>query len=254
MNAGAIHPRAAQGFGAAAAEYERGRPGYPVSALDFVATALGIGLGSVVIDLAAGTGKLTRSLPHTARVIAIEPVGAMRAELTRVVPDVEVVGGVAEALPLRSDIADAVLVGNAWHWFDAERALAEVHRVLRRGGGLALIHNRRDETYDWVAEMSRIIDRRRGETPGFRFGDWKKSFSRTELFGPLQEAAFSNEQPMSISLLKDRVTSISFIAALPEAERNATLNEVIALIRRDIERPDSFVMPHKTEVLWTVSR
>ncbi len=247
-----MHPQAATGFDSAAGEYERGRPGYPAAAIDFLMESLGVRSGSVVVDLAAGTGKLTRALPRHVRAVAVEPVAAMRAELGRQMPGAEIVGAVAEALPFRCGIADSVLVANAWHWFDGAKALGEAHRVLRRAGGLAVIYNRRDESCDWVAQMSKIVDRRRGETPGFRSGEWMKSFSNTHLFSPLQWRTYAYEQVMTLPALRDRVASISFIATLPEAERAAVLEEITDLVGGRFG--DTFVMPHNTEVFWTFSR
>jgi ubiquinone/menaquinone biosynthesis C-methylase UbiE len=136
-----LHPTAEQGFGRAAAQYERARPGYPQAALEHLARRLGLGPGRTVIDLAAGTGKLTRPLlAGGSEVIAVEPVAAMRAALPR---EATVFDGTAEHIPLAAGAADAVTVGQAFHWFDGDAALAEIHRVLRHGGALALIWNRR---------------------------------------------------------------------------------------------------------------
>jgi ubiquinone/menaquinone biosynthesis C-methylase UbiE len=134
-----IHPTAATGFAAAAAEYERGRPGYPPAAL----RALELAPGLTVLDLAAGTGKLTRALAESgATVIAVEPVAEMRAALPS---SVRAVDGTAERIPLEDGAVELVTVAQAFHWFDGAAALAEIHRVLRPGGRLALIWNRRLE-------------------------------------------------------------------------------------------------------------
>jgi SAM-dependent methyltransferase len=130
-----LPPAASMGFARAAAAYERGRPGYPSAAVDFLAARLRLGPGRRVVDLAAGTGTLARSLPATgAEVIAVEPVAEMRAALPA---RARAVDGTAEAS------ADAVAVAQAFHWFDGDAALAEIHRVLRPGGALALVWNRR---------------------------------------------------------------------------------------------------------------
>src|SRR5947209_1175986 len=104
-----IHPTASEGFGRAAPAYERGRPGYPQEAIDWMVTALGVGPGSRVIDLGAGSGKFSRMLaPTGARIIAIEPVAGMRAEFARAVPGIKVLDGTAEAIPAPDGSADAV--------------------------------------------------------------------------------------------------------------------------------------------------
>ena len=140
-----IHPTAQAGFTAAAEVYERARPGYPDEAVAWVAERLGIGPGRDVLDLAAGTGKLTRQLvPLGARIVAVEPIDAMRAELERAVPAVEALAGTAEAIPLADASVDAVTCAQAFHWFRPDEAAREIRRVLRPGGGLALLWNVRD--------------------------------------------------------------------------------------------------------------
>ena len=150
-----INEQAEAGFGRGAATYERGRPSYPADAIDVLVRELGIGPDRDVLDLAAGTGKLTRLLvPTGARLVAVEPVAAMADQLRTAVPGVEVHDGTAEAIPLPDGSVDAVVVGQAFHWFDAPVALAEIARVLRPGGGLGLIWNERDSSVPWVAELT----------------------------------------------------------------------------------------------------
>ena len=140
-----IHPTAAAGFSAARRSTSGHGPGYPDEAVAWVAERLGIGPGRDVLDLAAGTGKLTRQLvPLGARIVAVEPIDAMRAELERAVPAVEALAGTAEAIPLPDGSVDAVTCAQAFHWFRADEAVREIRRVLRPGGGLALLWNGRD--------------------------------------------------------------------------------------------------------------
>src|SRR4051794_1947800 len=140
----------AASFGLAAREYERGRPGYPEAALDWLLPPD----ARDVVDLGAGTGKLTRQLAgRNLHVVAVEPSDGMRAELARALPDATALPGAAERIPLPDASADAVLVAQAWHWVDAEAAVPEVVRVLRPGGRLGLLWNLRDETVDWVAAL-----------------------------------------------------------------------------------------------------
>ena len=120
----AIHESAAKGFAAGADAYERGRPEYSPEAIERLAGELGIGPGSRVLDLAAGTGKLTRQLAATgAELVAVEPIAEMRAKLIAALPQVEAVEGTAEAIPLPNHSVDAVVVGQAFHWFDSIRAV-----------------------------------------------------------------------------------------------------------------------------------
>ncbi len=136
-----MNPVAAAGFSSAAGEYERARPSYPPEAVSWLAERTGLGPGRTVVDLAAGTGKLTRLLVGTgARVVAVEPLAEMRA----LIPEGEVLDGTAEDLPLPAAAADVVTVAQALHWFDLDRALPEIHRVLRPDGWLVLVWNMRD--------------------------------------------------------------------------------------------------------------
>jgi SAM-dependent methyltransferase len=219
-----IHRAAATGFARAACEYERGRPGYPAAVID----ALGAGPGLVVLDLAAGTGALTRALLDAGveEVIAVEPVAEMRAALPAGARALE---GTAEAIPLAESSVDLATVAQAFHWFDGERALAEIHRVLRPGGRLALVWNRRVEEDPVNRALDAILERHRAGTPTHRHDAWRAAFERTTLFGPLEEHEFPNEQTLDADGLADRVGSISFVASLPEAERSEVLDAARAL-------------------------
>ncbi|MFY1680075.1 class I SAM-dependent methyltransferase [Micromonospora sp. WMMD730] len=145
----------ARSFGTVAVDYDRFRPGYPAEALRWALA--GAGAVADVVDLAAGTGLLTRGLRALGhQVTPVEPDPAMRARLDTAVPGTTALAGSAEAVPLPDASADAVLVGQAYHWFDRERAHVEIARVLRPDGIFAAIWNIRDETVGWVAELGRI--------------------------------------------------------------------------------------------------
>ncbi|HEV2774969.1 MAG TPA: methyltransferase domain-containing protein [Solirubrobacteraceae bacterium] len=226
MNAGraAIHPAAAIGFGRSAAAYERGRPGYPDAAVDRLVAALP---GRRVVDLAAGTGKLTRALvARGCDVVAVEPVAEMRALIE---PPARAVDGVAEATGLPEASADAVTVAQAFHWFDGPRALREIHRVLRPGGVLALIWNRRDTTDELQRRLTALLEPLRGGAPAHRDDAWRAAIEASPLFGPLREETFVNEQAVDADGLADRIGSISFVAAMGEGERASLLAELRAL-------------------------
>ena len=151
-----IHELAAKGFQAGADAYERGRPSYPDEAIAFTVEMLGLDAAATVVDLGAGTGKLTRLLvPSGARVVAVEPVEGMRRKLVELAAGaVRVLDGTAEAIPLPNGSADAVVVGQAFHWFAGAPALREIHRVLCPDGRLALLWNVRDESEPWGASIS----------------------------------------------------------------------------------------------------
>ena len=159
--------------------------------------------------------------------VAVEPVAEMRALIG---PPARAIDGVAEATGLPDASADAVTVAQAFHWFDGPRALAEIHRVLRPGGVLALIWNRRDVRDELQARLTTLLEPHRGGVPAHRderlaCGDRGDS----PLFGPLREETFANEQVVDADGLADRVGSISFVAAMGDGERAALLDEVRAL-------------------------
>jgi len=248
-----IHEAAARGFADAAEAYERGRPGYPPAAVEHLCDVLGIGPGRAVLDLAAGTGKLTQLLvPTGAEVVAVEPVEGMRAALVRVLPEVTALAGTAEELPLPAASVDAVVVGSAFHWFRGDDALAEIHRVLRPRGSLGLLWNVRDESVPWVAELSALMEPHRGGAPGYSSGGWREAFTRTTLFSPLRRAEFRHVHRLEPEAVVARVASVSFVAALAESDRAAVLARVRALLARDPATRGREVveLPYRTDVWW----
>ena len=248
-----IHEAASRGFARAADAYERGRPGYPPAAVEHLRDVLGIGPGRIVLDLAAGTGKLTRLLvPTGAELVAVEPVEQMRAALGRAVPAATVLAGTAEVLPLPAAAVDAVVVGSAFHWFRGDEALAETHRVLRPGGCLGLLWNVRDESVRWVAELTAIMEPYRGAAPGYRSGTWKEAFERTSLFSSLHREEFEHVHRLEPEAVVARVASVSFVAALPERDRASVLSGVRTLLARDPATRGREVveLPYRTDVWW----
>jgi len=240
--------RRARSFGAVADRYARARPGYPPAAVEWL---LEVAPGRAVVDLAAGTGKLTRELvPTGAELVAIEPVPGMREVLSRSLPEVRVSAGTAESLPLDDASVDGVVVAQAFHWFDGPRALAELARVLRPGGRLAVVFNVRDERDPVQAALERVWEPYRGDTPTHRSGDWQRAFEPAGPFTPLAHRAFRNEQRVSADQVVDRVVSVSFIATLDEAQRAAVEAEVRTMLADEAE----VVLPYRTDVFWTERR
>lgn len=248
-----VHPAAARGFGATADEYERARPEYSTEAVDRLVQELEIGRRCTVLDLGAGTGKLTRQLvPTGARLVALEPIEAMRHQLSEVVPGVEVVAGTAEETPLRDETFDAVVAGQAFHWFDGDRALPEIHRVLRRHGRLGLLWNVRDESVPWVRELTRIIKPHEGNAPREYRHEWQAAFSRNGQFGTLHRLRFAHQQRLDADGLIQRVASMSFIAVLPPADRERVFAQVRHLTASDPELAGEFALPYRTDLYWCV--
>jgi SAM-dependent methyltransferase len=235
-----IHRAAAEGFARSADAYERGRPGYPSAAVEHLMARLPA--APLVLDLAAGTGKLTRPLLAAgARVIAVEPIAEMRERLPE-----GALSGTAEAIPLEDVSVDAVTVGQAFHWFDGDAALGEIARVLRPGGVLALLWNRRVESDPVNAAIEALVGPHRGSVPTHRYDAWRPTFERTMLFGPLEEALFENVQVLDADGLEARVGSISFVAALEPGERAAVLRDARRLAANGAVR-----VPYRTEVQLT---
>src|SRR2546423_4768661 len=187
-------------------------------------------------------------VPFGARLIAVEPVDGMRREFLRRVPGVPVVGGLAEALPFRDESLHAVTVAQAFHWFDADAAIRELHRVLKPGERLGLLWNVRDESVGLAVLVTKGFDRHREGTPGFLDRAWERPFAETELFGPLETASFSHEQPLTIETFLDRAMSVSFIAALPPDRQEEVRGELRAILP---ESSDEVTLLYRCEVSWT---
>lgn len=203
-----------------------------------------------MLDLAAGTGKLTRELsPSGAEVVAVEPVAALRSTLAAALPSLRCVAGTAEAIPLRSSSFDAATVAQAFHWFDAPLAIEQLHRVLRSGGVLGLIWNVRDESDDLQATPSGLLAPYRQGTPSHRDRPWLDAFETTDHFSRHQRASFPHEQQLDLDGLIDRVLSISFIADLDEAEQRTVSMKVRALA----PQRGRVTLPYRTDV-WTCER
>lgn len=225
-----LHP-ATRGF-AAAELYERGRPDYPAAAIERLVERLGLRPGRTVLDLAAGTGKLTRLLvPSGANVIAIEPIPEMRAELERRVPRVATMAGTAERIPLADGYVDAVTVGSAFHWFDEQKALGEIDRVVTLGGGVALLWNAADERDPLQHALGEIVRPLRGDTPSRHRRDWRSMLTDGGLFERCERRLFEHVQVVDEQGVVERVLSISYIGSAPRAVRADVEARVRALAR-----------------------
>ncbi|MEB2646631.1 SAM-dependent methyltransferase [Pseudomonas sp. C 49-2] len=245
-----VHTSAQQGFSTQAVTYAQGRPDYPRQLTGWLADTLHLDALSSVIDLGAGTGKFTRLLSTLApTLIAVEPVAAMGAQLTKLLPDVRLVNGTAESIPLPAASADAVVCAQAFHWFSTEAALAEIHRVLKPGGRLGLVWNVRDESVDWVAAITDIITPYEGDTPRFHTGRWREAFTG-EYFSEPEMTCFPYSHVGSPQeVIMDRFLSVSFIAALPEASKAVVTAQLQALIdtHPSLKGRDTVAFPYQTQ-------
>lgn len=206
-------------FGSEAAAYERGRPSYPPEAIDWL---LPTGARDV-LDLGAGTGKLTtRLVERGLDVVAVDPLPEMLELLSGALPGTPALLGTAEHIPLPDNSVDAVLVAQAWHWFDPERAVAEVARVLRPGGRLGLVWNTRDERLGWVKDLGRVI--------GHEDDPFSHSTTLPQPFIDLERHHFEWTSYLTPQALIDLVASRSYCITSPAAVRERTLDQVRELL------------------------
>ena len=194
-----------------------------------------------VVDVAAGTGKLTRQLvARGLHVVAVEPIGEMLDVLRRVLPEVEALEGVAEDLPLADGSADAITVGQAFHWFDHERVVPEFHRVLKPGGTVALVWNVRDDRDALQAAYADVLRPHRGSD--YPEPPWTGPLEESELFD-VERRDFPHSQVMDADALVARAASVSFVAQLPETARAELLERV-----RRLAPAGEFAFPYLTKV------
>ena len=210
-------------FGAQAAAYERGRPSYPPEAIDWMLAPTEQWAAGDVLDLGAGTGKLTtRLVERGLNVIAVDPIAEMLDVLRDTLPGTPALLGTAEQIPLPDSSVDAVLVAQAWHWFDAERATAEIARVLRPGGRLGLVWNTRDERLGWVRDFGRIVG-------------LERDIANTSVDLPARFTDVATHQVewtnyITPQALIDYVASRSYCITSPAEVRTRTLDEVRELL------------------------
>jgi SAM-dependent methyltransferase len=236
-------------------DYERGRPGYPPAAVDVA----GLPAPSTVLDLGAGTGKLTRVLAgRFARVVAVEPAAAMRRVLATVCPEAEALDGSAEAIPLADGLVEAVFAAEAFHWFDGERAVPEIARVLRPRGALVLMWNvPAGPTEPSIEAVERLVDElgpsreEFGADPldlvarPYASDAWRDALAESA-FEELRESRLPNVQTLDRDGFVAFVASMGWLADRPDAERTALIERIRTLLTADEYR-----RPWETHVCWT---
>ena len=236
--------RSARSFGAAASVYHRSRPGYPTAAIEWL-----IGDAARVLDLGAGTGKLTEALVELDRdVIAVDPVEEMLEELEVAVPGVPRILGTAEDIPIEDRSVDAVVAGQAWHWFIPERAVPEIARVLRPGGVLGLVWNSRDIRADWLRQAGEIMHERHDASATF------ETYVKVgPPFGAIEEHTVEWVERMSRQRFVDLVRSRSYFITATEAEQHATLTalETLLTTHPDIAGAGELEVPYVTHCFRT---
>ena len=230
-----LGPEHAKAFREVPREYDAGRPDYPDDAVSWL-----VGDAATVVELGAGTGKMTASLVEHSRVIATEPLPEMIGVLKRNVPAAWPLMATAERIPLRAGVADVVISAQAFHWFDAPVALSSAARVLRPGGRVALVWNMRDGTVPWVAQLSDIIGRSEQLHQG-----WDAAFA-TSRFGPLEHVVFRHSQTLDLERLCALVSSRSYLVVAAEDQRRRVLAEVRSMAKShpDLAGRETFELPY----------
>jgi SAM-dependent methyltransferase len=230
-----VHARA-RSFDAAAGAYERARPGWPPEAIEIAARRLGLERSAAVLDVGAGTGKLTRRLAgRFGSVTAVEPLDGMRAVLEEAIPFVRVLAGTAEAIPLPDACVDAVFVAEAIHWFDHGAAVAEIGRVLRPSGGVAVLYNRLDaesQKEPWRVEADAVLERHRlppDDVDPEDEGTWRAALAT---LGELHDDAVEHEHRLDIDGMVALFASFSGIAGLSADRRDAALADARDVLGR----------------------
>jgi len=237
--------RAARSFDQVSDAYARARPSYPREAAAWLAA----GTTDVVLELAAGTGKLTEQLVGLGRrVLASDPSPEMLAQLTRQLPGTPTLRAPAEDIPLRSGSVGLVVAAQAYHWFDAARTLPEVARVLRPGGVFAAVWNLRDERIPWVRRLGALIGSQEQNS------DPTADLDGSGLFETVQSATFRFWQPLDQQSLRDLVTSRSNVATLPQAQREQLLSKVDMLYEEYGRGADGMLLPYLTRCYRAVVR
>jgi SAM-dependent methyltransferase len=222
--------------------YDLARPDYPSSAIDFFVSVFDLGHETRALDLGAGTGIFTRQmLPHVGTMIAVDPSASMRETLRASTPGVEVLDGNDINIPVSTESIDVVFVAQAFHWFDEERALEEIRRVLVASGGLGLIWNERDESVDWVRELSHAMewDTRQPYEVG-------KDFTEVVARGPfsnVKRETFAHSQTVAREGLYQRVLSTSYISTMDVSQRDELMQRVSEVVERLTE---PIVIPYVT--------
>jgi SAM-dependent methyltransferase len=238
------HRAAARSFSSAAETYDSARPGYPDAAVDWMVPSR----GGRVLDLGAGTGKLTSALvARGLDVLALDPSAEMLAVLARVVPEARTLVGEAEAIPLADGSVDAVTAAQAWHWVDPDRAGAEVARVLVPGGRLSLVWNIRDERVDWLRRLGEMAGSERS------YRDLGEQPAVGPHFAPFEYARFDWSRPMTLDEVLDLVRSRSWYLTADEAGRERMITGVSELVT-DAAVDGHVEMAYITEVFRTQRR
>ncbi|WP_218665739.1 class I SAM-dependent methyltransferase [Acinetobacter sp. Colony158] len=216
-----IHHAAQQGFSQAAELYQQVRPDYPNEIVNWLKQELQLDQSSCIVDLGAGTGKFIPYLEQvTSDIIAVEPVQAMREQLSLAHPEIKALDAYSTEIPLPPQSVDAVLCAQSFHWFANIETLNEIYQLLKIDGHLGLIWNQRDIEVNWVKALADILQPLEQDTPRYHSGDWKKVFEHQFLFRLESVKVYSQVQKGTVEqVVSQRLLSTSFIAAMTEKQQ-----------------------------------
>lgn len=244
------------GFDQAAGAYATSRPGYPEAAVSWLVDGITSAGVPNVLDLGAGSGSLTVALTgYAGLVVAVEPSPNLLTELQRAAPGAQPVRAGAEVLPFADGVFDVVTVATAFHWFEPDRALPEIARVLRRGGHLALVWNTRRRDAPWTHRLSNLL---RSAQPLTLQGDWGAGsasvLGHSRWFRPPEQTSFDHEQRLDRVGLLSLVASRSYVIALDPSARKALLDEVGEIFDAEAGADESLALPYRTECFRSAVR
>lgn len=243
------------GYEIVASAYEKGRPDYPQTAMAHFISALKLEPGKWVLDLAAGTGKLSKAVQESGvDLVGVEPVLEMRKIFSRELPGVSILEGSAEQIPLEDGAVDCVMVGTAFHWFDGEKALNEIARVLKPRGKLGLIWNIFDKQAPWVREVRALLEKEMvQQNPTHDSLEWKNAFDETTLFGPLLHLTYSYCYPGTAQDVVNRVFSAKVLGMVSAEKRDEIVSRVLHILDTHpaTRGKEIFDIPYRVEIYWT---
>jgi SAM-dependent methyltransferase len=245
-----VHEAAAAGFGRDASTYQRARPSYHP---DLVARFIGRYGSGAVLEIGAGTGIFTRQIvDRGVSVVAVEPVEEMRRRLLDAVPGLDVRDGSAEQLPVETGSFDSVVVAQSFHWFDLQPALDEIHRALRRGGHLVTVWNVKDGEVAWFKKYMEIVERYAGDTPRHADMRWRAAIDADQRYELVDDWCIDHPRRTDKAGIVSRALSTSFVAALPDADRDSVAAEILHVLE-PVDEPLDF--PYRAELqAWRIDR
>ncbi|MDW8238692.1 MAG: class I SAM-dependent methyltransferase [Acidobacteriota bacterium] len=252
-----LNPQA-QLFDCYADAYAQFRPSYPDAAIEMMLERWQLGPHALVCDLAAGTGTLGGMFAARGfQVVAVEPLAQMRNCLARIAHQrrwpIQVVGGLAEAIPLRDQSVHAMVCGQAFHWFQADAALSEMHRVLKPGGGMALLWNNQDWRHvAWLAELERLIEHYNPQYDRhYRSKDWQSVVNRSGLFAPVQTFEFVMDLFPTTEQVLGLVSTYSYVRSMPPERQRPLLDEIAAVCEREQQVGGVLLLRYRTQLYLT---